>query len=177
MKHLQEKALPQADYRSAVQFVVLAGITIFLPFVLHVQLITGPVINAIFILTLFLLGIRSAVIIALIPSLMALSGGLLPAVLAPVVPFIMIGNIIFIFMIDLLYNRIKNATIGYWSGVIAGAGLKFAFLFLSVAWIQDLVIKQSVTGQVAQMMSWPQFATAVAGGVLAWGTLKGLEKV
>lgn len=175
--YLRERALENWDYSSVAQFVALAGVAIFLPFVLHAQLITGPIINAIFVLALFLLGIRSAMVIALVPSLMALSGGLLPAVLAPAVPFIMIGNVIFIIAIDFFYNRTQNKAVGYWFGVVSGSALKFAFLFLSVTWIQDLLIKQSLATKVAQMMSWPQFATAVVGGGLAWAILKGLKKI
>lgn len=177
MSYNKENVLVQANYQALVNFLILAGVATFLPFVYHVQFVTGPIINAIFVLSLFLLGIRSAVVIALVPSLMALSGGLLPAVLAPAVPFIMIGNIIFIFIIDIFYNGMANKVAGYWSGVVIGAALKFAFLFLSVTWIQELLIKESVAGKVAQMMSWPQFATAVAGGVLAWGILKGLKRI
>ncbi|HMB66218.1 MAG TPA: hypothetical protein VKO42_05055, partial [Patescibacteria group bacterium] len=100
MYYNKENALVRANYQALANFLVLAGVVTFLPFVYHVQFVTGPIINAVFVLSLFLLGIRSAVVIALVPSLMALSGGLLPAVLAPAVPFIMIGNIIFIFIID-----------------------------------------------------------------------------
>ncbi len=177
MINVKEKALDRLNVNSIAQFMVLGSIALFLPFLLHIQWITGPVMNAIFILTLFLFGIRTAVVVALVPSLMALSGGLLPAVLAPVIPFIMLSNIIFIFSIDFLYNSLRNPELGYWLGVVTGGALKFLFLYFSVTWIQGLLLQGSFAPQVAQMMSWPQFFTAFLGGVMAWGVLKALRRI
>jgi hypothetical protein len=177
---LKEKIIEQVNARALIQFLGLAGIAIFLPFVVHVQWLTGPIVNAILILALFMAGIRSALTLCLIPSLMALSGGLLPAVLAPVVPFIMIGNVILVLTVDYFANLRQfapNSAKSYWPGVIIGAGLKFLFLFLSADVIAKLLIKQELVVKVAQMMSWPQFATAVMGGLIAWVILKRLGRV
>lgn len=173
---IQEQILEKVDARSLTWFIGLAGAAAVLPFFVHVQLLTGPIINAIFILVLFLAGARSALVVALIPSLMALSGGLLPAILAPAVPFIMIGNVIFVLCVDLFYGWQPTA-VGYWKGILVGAILKFVFLYLSVGWITKLLIKQELAMAVARMMSWPQFATAVAGGAIAWIVLKWLKRV
>jgi len=177
MNYLKERALETTDAKAIAQFLVLATVATVLPFYYHVQAVTGPIINAIFILALFLLGIRSALVICLIPSLMALSGGLLPAVLAPVVPFIMIGNVILVLVLDWFYRSFGENLKGYWTGVVLGSGLKFLFLFLSVSYISDLLLKQSLAVKVAQIMSWPQFATAIAGGILAFAILKPLNKI
>ncbi len=171
----KEISLERVNAQALTQFIGLAGIATALPFFLHLQLITGPIINAIFILVLFLVGVRSALVVALIPSLMALAGGLLPAILAPAVPFIMIGNVIFILCIDRFYDWQPDNR-GYWQGVLVGAFLKFAFLYLSVGLITKLLIKQELAAAVAKMMSWPQFATAVIGGAIAWAVLKWLKR-
>lgn len=176
MQYLKEGAMARVDTWVIAQFLGLAGTATLLPFFIHLQWVTGPVINAILILSLFLLGVRSAVVISLVPSLMALSGGLLPAVLAPAVPFIMISNVILVFCVDWFYSNTKDDYKGYWTGVIAGAGLKFIFLWLSVGWISQLLIKEELVVKVAQMMSWPQFATAVTGGLLAFAALKWLKR-
>jgi len=176
MIYTKEQTVARVDTRAIAQFLGLAGVATLLPFFIHIQWITGPVINAILILTLFLVGIRSALVVCLIPSLMALAGGLLPAILAPVVPFIMISNVIFVLSIERIYNQNKNEARGYWPGVLIGAGLKFLFLLASVNLIGRLLIKQELTIKVAQMMSWPQFATAVAGGMVAWAVLKWLKR-
>jgi len=176
MQILKEQALAEVNTKALISFLALAGVATVLPFFIHLQLLTGPIINAIFVLVLFLVGIRSALVICLIPSLMALSGGLLPAILAPVTPFIMIGNAIFVLTIDWFYNKAKDSNKGYWLGIILGAALKFAWLFLSVNFITRLLIKQELAVKVTQMMSWPQFATAVLGGLIAWVALKWLKR-
>jgi len=176
MLNIKEEVLAEVNTKALVSFIALSGAATILPFFIHVQLLTGPIINAIFVLALFLVGIRSALVICLIPSLMALSGGLLPAILAPVTPFIMIGNAIFVLVIDWFYNNAKDSNKGYWLGVILGAVLKFTFLFLSVSFISRLLIKQELAVKVAEMMSWPQFATAVLGGMIAWAALKWLKR-
>ncbi|MDO8592143.1 MAG: hypothetical protein Q7R92_00030 [bacterium] len=173
---IKEQTLEKVNVQALTWFVGLAGIAAALPFFVHLQLVTGPIINAIFILVLFLVGVRSALAVALIPSLMALAGGLLPAVLAPAVPFIMIGNVILVLGVDLFYGWQPSAA-GFWKGVLVGAILKFVFLYLSVGWITKLLIKHELAAAVAKMMSWPQFATAVAGGAIAWVALKWLKRV
>ena len=177
MIYTEEQTMARVNVRAIAQFLGLAGVATLLPFFIHLQWITGPVINAILILILFLVGIRSALVVCLIPSLMALAGGLLPAILAPVIPFIMISNVIFVLSIEWIYNQSRNEAKGYWLGVLVGAGLKFLFLLASVNLIGRLLIKQELTIKVAQIMSWPQFATAVAGGLIAWAVLKWLKRI
>ncbi|NCO79759.1 iron hydrogenase [Candidatus Falkowbacteria bacterium CG_4_9_14_3_um_filter_38_19] len=174
---IKEQILEKINVQVLTQFIGLAGLAIGLPFFIHLQWLTGPIVNALLILILFLVGIRSALVICLVPSLMALAGGLLPAVLAPAVPFIMIGNVIFVLLIDWIYNRNKNVNQSYWLGVVVGATAKFIFLFLSVSLISKLLIKQELAVKVAQMMSWPQLATAICGGLIAWVILKWVKRI
>lgn len=176
MEYTKEQTLAKVKTREIAQFLGFAGVATMLPFYIHLQWFTGPIVNAILLVVLFLVGIRSALVLCLIPSLMALAGGLLPAVLAPVVPFVMISNTILVLTVDWFYNNFKDEKKGYWLGVVIGAGLKFGFLFLSVSFIAKLLIKQELAVKVAQMMSWPQFATAVAGGAIAWVVLKWLKR-
>ncbi len=175
MQYLKEKTFERVNANSVAQFAGLASVAVFLPYIVPFQWVVGPIVNAVLILTLLKFGFRHAVAIAIIPSLAALSGGLLPIVLAPVVPFIMISNVILILCVDWFYNNFKDKTKGYWVGVIVGAGLKFSFLFLSVNIISGLLIQQELAVKVAQMMSWPQLYTAVIGGAIAWGVLKKMK--
>ena len=177
MEYVKEQTLARVNTKAMVQFLGFASVATVLPFYIHLQWFTGPIVNAILIIVLFLVGIRSALVLCLIPSLMALSGGLLPAVLAPVVPFVMISNTILVLSVDWFCNNFKDNIRGYWLGLIVGAGLKFGFLFLSVSFIAKLLIKQELAVKVAQMMSWPQFATAVIGGMIAWVVLKWIKRI
>jgi hypothetical protein len=171
-----EKTTTLVNTKVMTQFIALAGIASVLPFYIHLQWVTGPIVNAILIIVLMIIGIRSALVLCLVPSLMALAGGLLPAILAPAVPFIMLGNVIFVLTVDRFYNYTKNAQTGYWLGVIAAAGLKFLFLLFSVNFITALLFRQELAAKIVQMMSWPQFATALAGGLIAWAVLKWLKR-
>ncbi len=177
MEYTEEQIAEKVNVRVLTQFLFLAGVAIILPFLIHLQWLTGPIVNAILILVLFLVGIRSALVVAIVPSLMALAGGLLPAVLAPAVPFIMISNVIYILCLDRIYEAMKSVDRGYWLGVIVGSSIKFLFLFFSVNLISKLLIKQELMAKVAQMMSWTQLATAVTGGMIAWIVLKWLKRL
>jgi len=157
------------------RFLILAGAAIFLPFFIHLPWITGPIINAILILVLFLCGRSSAFLVCFLPSFMALSGGLLPLALAPTIPFIIAGNLIFIFLIDWFYKRSRSDLKGYFSGVLAGAILKFAFLFFSVNLLAALLIKAPIMPLVIKMLGLSQLITALAGGAIAWFILRFLK--
>lgn len=177
MRFIKEKTLELVNAKTLAAFLGLASVAIVTPFHIHTQWVTGPIVNAILIISLFLVGARSALVLCLIPSLVALSGGLLPAVMAPAVPFIMLGNVILVLTVDWFYHKIKDGDKGYWLGVIFGASAKFAFLFFSVDFISRLLIKQELGVKVAQMMSWPQLYTALAGGLVAYGALKWSKRI
>jgi len=166
-----------ANTKSIAQFLILASVAIFLPFFFHLQWISGPIVNAVLIIALFVVGIRGALVLALIPSLMALVGGLLPVILAPVIPFIMVSNVILILTIEFIYKLIKKETSGYWIALVIAATLKYLFLYSSVSIITKLVLKNDIAIKVATMMSWPQFVTALFGGILAWLILKKFKSI
>ena len=76
------------------QFILLTGIAVTAPLLGPQQAISGSIVNAVLFISVVLLGVRGAILIALVPSLIALSVGLLPPILAPMIPFIMTGNAI-----------------------------------------------------------------------------------
>ncbi len=173
----KELTISKVNTKTLSHFVLLSGVALFLPFYIHIQWISGPIVNAVLIITLFLVGIRSALLLCLVPSLMALAGGLLPAILAPAVPFIMISNVILVLCVEYFYQNIKDANSGYFVGVFAGAIFKYAFLFFSINIVSKLLLKQELASKIAQLFSWTQFITALSGGLIAWGVLKYLKRV
>ncbi len=177
MSNLQEQVLIRGNIKALSQFIILASLALFVPFFIHAQWLTGTIVNAILILTLFLVGVRSALVLCVVPSLMALAGGLLPIVLAPVLPFIMLSNMILILSIDYFYLHIKNNQIAYWPGLLAGSFLKFLFLFLSVNTVSHLLIKQALVVKIVQMFSYSQFYTAIIGGIIAGIILLRLKRI
>ncbi len=152
------------------QFAVLTGIAVIAP-LLGNQLITGSIVNAVLFISVAVLGWRSAVLVGIIPSIIALGIGLLPMVLAPLVPFIIIANTILI--LAYAFSLKKN----YWLKVIMASFLKFAFLFFASSIVINLFLTEKVAGKIAVMMSWPQFFTALTGGLIAYLFLKGVKKV
>jgi hypothetical protein len=172
----KEKILAQVDIKELTSFLFLSGLAILVPAILHVQWLTGPIVNAIFVVALFLLGVRSALAVALVPSLIALSSGTLPAPLAPAIPFIMVGNAIYILAINYVYNNSATEENGYWRGIFIGSGLKFVFLSLSAGFIVELFTSETVALKISQMMTWTQFATAALGGMIAWIILRWIRR-
>ena len=144
-----------------VKFALLLGAAVAAPLAGQ-QAVTGTIVNAVLFISVAYLGIRGAVLIALVPSIFSLATGLLPAVLAPMIPFIMAANIILILVFDFL--RRKN----FWLGIISGAVLKFIFLAAVSSVVINLLLKKEIAATVAAMMSWPQLFTALAGGVIAY---------
>ncbi len=126
------------------------------------QIVSGPIVNAVLFISVFIVGIRGAVLIAFTPSLIALSTGLLPLVLALMIPFIIMGNIILV--LSFYHLRSKN----YWLGVISASLFKFIFLFSA---------SSIISSKLAVMMGWPQLLTALAGGLIAYFVLKSFREI
>lgn len=154
-----------------IQFVSLVGLATFAPALGYHQAIAGPIINATLFVSVILLGTQNAILIGLIPSLIALSYGLLPAVLAPMIPFIMAGNVILILCFGFLKEK------NFWLGIISASILKFLFLFGTSSIVVDLLLKKEIASKVAMMMSYPQLFTALAGGIIAYLFLKSIRKI
>jgi hypothetical protein len=112
------------------------------------------------------LGARDGLIVSLVPSSFALATGLLPAVLAPMIPFIIAGNAILVLAFAYL------SKFNFWAGAIVGSALKFAFLFGTSSIVIGLLFNKEVAPAVAQMMSYTQLITAVAGSIVAFGIIK-----
>lgn len=172
-----EQEATETNTKSVAQFIALAGLATGLPFFIHLQLLTGLIINAILIIILFVVGYRAAVVTSLIPSIMAVAGGLVPMVLAPAMPFIMLSNIIFVTVIDLLFKRGKEDEKAYWQGMVVGAAAKFLFLYTLSLFVIKYLIKPGFVAKAVQMFGWVQFATALAGGIIAYAVLKFLKRI
>ena len=160
--------LAKVNISYAFKFLMLLGIATAGPLVgMHSQWATGPIVNATLILAVYLVGVRGALLIGILPSIIALSSGLLPAVLAPMVPFIIISNALLILVVDWFKN---NST--YWLGLLFGASAKYFLLALTSGVVIHLIAKQALALTISQMMSWPQFVMALLGGMIAWGVMK-----
>ena len=150
---------------TATQFIALVGVATIVP-LFHQQMITGPIVNATLFVAAILLGNQMGIFVGLIPSIIALSAGLLSPVLAPMVPYIMISNAILILTFNFLRNK------NFWLAIGVASFIKFLFLFFTSSLVINLLLKKEIADSVAMMMSWPQLVTALAGGIIAWAFYK-----
>jgi len=165
--------LQKINISYAVKFLVILTVATGAPLIgIHSQWLTGPIVNMAMILAVFIIGIRGALLIGILPSTIALGTGLLPAVLAPMIPFIIISN----FLLILIFDYFKSKFTSYGIALFFAAGAKYLFLFTTSSIVTNLLLNQSLALTVAVLMSWPQFFTAIIGGVLAWGILKFINK-
>ena len=172
MLKLKSLALPILQTKTRIFiFASFLAIAIFVPSFIHSQYITGPLVNFLLFTAAVLLGPFEAVLIGIIPSTVALASGLLPTTLAPMVPFIMLSNALLVTVFHYTRNR------SFIPSVIFAALLKFIFLHSIVTLLMSTLLAEKLVTKLAIMMSWPQFVTAVAGGVLAYVFLKKLRKL
>lgn len=162
--------LKQVLVKSAV-FCGFVAIAIIAPYFGN-QLITGSIVNALLFISASVLGLEAAFLLCLIPSLISIYTGLLPLVLAPIIPFIMTGNAI---LVLIFYRRRTSANGRFWSSAILAAFVKFAFIFATGMILVNSVL-HGIAKSVLLMISWPQLATAIAGACIAFLFLKIIKK-
>lgn len=136
------------------------------------QPITGPLINTMLFLTASLLGNVAGVVLGCLTPTVALIRGQLPMPLAPMVPFIALGNITLVLVYNgIIRNKIQQPRffqkIKQYLSILFAAVAKFVFLYLSVKIILPLVLNVSIPPKIAFFMTTPQLITAMVGGVFA----------
>jgi hypothetical protein len=145
-------------------FLILLAAASLAPYTKN-QYITGTIVNGTLLITVATLGIRAGLLIGIIPSTIAFVTGLLPTALAPMIPFVILGNAVLMLVFD--YLRKTN----FWLGAVSGAVLKFGLLIGSIFIVNHLIMNKNVTANATFMMSWPQLVTALAGSAAAFGVL------
>lgn len=157
---VQKKALVKIS-----AFAIFLIIAVFAP-LLKQQLITGVIVNAVLFLSTAYLGISAGILISFLPSVFAGFVGMLPVVLLPMIPFIIMGNLILVLCFG--FFRKKNFLL---SAILASL-LKFLFLFSASSFVINLFIRQNLPGKIIAMMTWPQLITSLSGSLIAFTILK-----
>ena len=153
----------------AGKLTTLLGLAIAAPF-FHFQAVTGTMVNATLIIAAVILGKREAIAIGIFPSIISIITGLLIPAVVPLVPFIILGNIILI----LTFGFFKKNN--YWKGIIWGSVSKFLFLYLA-GFIVIKIFESSVLAKIAMtMFSWQQLLTALSGGIVAYSVIRIFKK-
>jgi len=119
------------------------------------QYLTGPLVNTVLYLSTMIVGWQGGVLIGIFTPIIAIMRGILPPPLAPLIPFIALGN--GILSILFFWLKSKNKILG----IVIASTVKFLILVTAV----KLLVQ--VPPPVAQMMSFPQLVTALSGGVIA----------
>lgn len=167
-KVLKRFMIRENFFSYSLKFTILLGLVIAAPF-FHFQAITGTVVNAVLILAVFILGRKEAVTIGIFPSLISVITGLLIPAIFPLVPFIILGNVILVFIVGVLKRE------SYWKGVIAGSIAKFLLLYISGIILVKIFELGNLTEIIGVMFGWQQLLTALSGGVVAYAALKILK--
>ncbi|MBZ9608945.1 ECF transporter S component [Clostridium estertheticum] len=131
------------------------------------QFFVGPAVNAILILTAAICGGVYGVLVGSLTPLLAWLTGQLASVLGPFLPFIIIGNIIFVLSFVILNKRGKYCE---HLGVIIGAFIKYIFLSISASKLIPLFnlnMPPKIVNKLAITMGSPQLITALIGGAFA----------
>lgn len=162
-----ETTLAQINVKKMVWSASLILVASTLPHFIHNQFITGPIVNTTLFLGAATLSSGSAVLVGLVPSVAALSSGLLPLALAPMVPFIMISNTILI----LTFASLRKTN--FWLAAVIASVLKYLFLCATSYLVTSLILQKPIAIKAAtMMMTWPQLATALVGALITYGILK-----
>ncbi len=152
------------------RLVLLTAITLSFEMIGLPQPLTGPLVNLMLILTTLVTNAYGGMTLGAVTPLIALMRGQLPPVLAPFVPFIIAGNVLFVLIFSIIRRRSTPAAVpGFlsWTAVILGACGKFAWLFLSARFLLQLIVSRTLPEHIIGMMAFPQLITALIGGGLA----------
>jgi len=135
------------------------------------QPITGPLINMFLFLTTSILGWIAGVILGCLTPLIAIIRGQLPAVLAPLVPFIATANAILVLVYFLIYYKVlKHTNLLIWLKIIIAfvfsALAKYLFFIFTIKIVFPYLVNYSIPHNAAIILMTPQLFTALIGGVL-----------
>lgn len=139
------------------------------------RVVVGPIVNAVLLLTVYFCGRRFGLIMPFLTPLLALAVGQLNPLLAPFIPFIMLGNLVFVIPFILLHTSLVKRIVG----IIIGSGLKYlimSFAATNAVTVFGLNIPANVAKMLPVAFGSVQLFAALAGGALALvliETLKG----
>lgn len=130
--------------------------------------IIGPMVNALLFISTMALGVVSGAIVGLMSPFGAiLTGASIPLFLAPIIS---IGNLLLVLTFNLLK---KNKFLG----IFASAIIKSIFLYFAVSTMLSFFnLPQKRISMLLFVFGWPQFVTALLGGIIAVISFNKLKK-
>lgn len=174
MKPLARPLAPGVDWLQLAGLVLAVALAMAITNLGLPQAITGPLVNALLLLTVEGVGVSQAMVVGMVTPMGAALRGILPLPLVVMIPFIALGNAALVGVYGALRRRHRGMAL------VCGAVVKFALLYASVALLRARPFALAGPGGVQpvaipeamwDMMRWPQLATALAGGMLAFGAM------
>ncbi len=142
------------------------------------QFIVGSLVNLCLMVAAVVVGIKGGLIIAVLAPVVAFLQGFLPPFVV-MIPIIALGNAVIVFVFASYYE--KNRIVAW----IAGSILKFLALYILVVklalpffiapQLQEPKLS-AISGTLSLNFSWPQLVTALIGGAVALVVLPLLQK-
>ena len=139
------------------------------------QLVTGSCVNTVLAVSALVGGISCGAVVALCSPVLAYLLGIAPQILT--VPAIMVGNCVFVILLNLLAGKTGKNLVKQAIAWIAAAAAKFATLYAIVVWLICGVLSENLLASGAlkapmlkalpATFSWPQLITALIGGAIA----------
>lgn len=151
----------KVNTKSITRTGILLALALVIQWMRLPQLITGTAVNAVLLISLYTVGVLQASVIGCMTPIVALLAGIIQPPMAPVVPFIVMSNLVLIWIVYGL--RKKNTYIQ----IILASGGKFLFLVAAVRLILTQFLPAPVWEKVAIAFGVTQLFTALAGGFLA----------
>ncbi len=186
----------QSKNRNTIMWVVEAALLIALLVVVQLisfafpksiplvsQLITGSLVNLVLIVGAGYVGFAGTAAAAILSPVLAFAFGQMA--FPQMLPVIAIGNLIIVAIIWAFFKNdnkfSKAAGLGLdIAGFVLGAAVKTAFLWAATALLvvpMFFSANTAVAGKLSLMFSWPQFITAMIGGILAVIILPSVRKL
>ena len=144
------------------------------------QLVTGSFVNAVLAITVLVAGLSAGITVALISPVFAFLLGIAPNFVT--VPPIMIGNVIYVVLLQLLSGKENKLTWRQPVALAAAASAKFAVLYILVVKVicgvasgallgkklgDTVILAPPMLKMLPTMFAWPQLFTALIGGAVA----------
>ena len=138
------------------------------PFNIVNLFLVGSIVNLGLLLATETAGLWAGIIIAVCTPITAWMQAHLPS--PAMIPAVMAGNVILVALYWLATRKSSGHYWMRWLGLLAGAIVKMAFLYYAIGLIVGSLsaLPPAAAAFIRFSFSWPQFVTAVIGGVLAF---------
>lgn len=156
-------------------FATAIGLALLVPNLGLPQIITGPLVNALLLTAALELGPSPAVVLGMVTPLAAALRSVLPLPLLVMIPFIALGDAIYV----LVFHRLvalgaRSRLLGMSLAALAKYALLQLAVLLLIARPLSVAVGQgtqaaTLSASFTAMMGWPQLLTALAGGAIALG--------